>query len=87
MQNYDLSDIINVGTGKDMTIRELAEMIARVTGFEGELCFDANKPDGTPVKRLDVSRLDRLGWRPKIKIENGIRETYEWYLKHEMELR
>ena len=80
MQNYGESDIINIGIGKDMTIKELAETVARVTGFEGDLRFDISRPDGTPVKRLDVSRLNDLGWHAKIGIEEGIKQTYDWYI-------
>jgi GDP-L-fucose synthase len=79
MLNYDSSEIVNIGTGKDLTIRELAEVIGSVVGFEGELRFDTSKPDGTPVKLLDVSRLESLGWRAQIRLEDGIRKTYEWY--------
>lgn len=71
---------INVGSGSDVTIRELAETVARVTGFAGKLEFDASKPDGTPRKLMDVSRLARLGWTAKIGLEPGIRETYQWFL-------
>jgi nucleoside-diphosphate-sugar epimerase len=71
---------INVGTGSDVTIRELAETVARVTGFDGKITFDASKPDGTPRKLLDVSRLARLGWTARIALEDGIRETYDWFL-------
>ncbi len=71
---------INVGTGTDVTIRELAETVARVTGFEGELLFDTSKPDGAPRKLMDVSRLARLGWRAGIGLEQGIAETYQWFL-------
>ena len=71
---------INVGSGTDVTIRELAETVARVTGFKGRLSFDSSKPDGTPRKLMDVSRLERLGWRYKIGLEDGIRETYDWFL-------
>lgn len=81
MQNYDESDIINVGTGKDMSINDLAEMVARVTGFKGDLRFDTTKPDGSPVKCLDISRLKNLGWHAKIEIEEGIKETYDWYVR------
>jgi GDP-L-fucose synthase len=77
-------DLVNVGTGKDMTIRDLAEMVARVTGFKGNMRFDPSRPDGTPVKCLNVSRFNKLGWYAKIEIEQGIRETYEWYLKNNM---
>ncbi|GHE01573.1 GDP-fucose synthetase [Defluviimonas sp. 20V17] len=72
---------INVGSGTDVTIRELAETVARVTGFEGRLSFDATKPDGTPRKLMDVSRLARLGWCATIPLEQGIAETYRWFLE------
>lgn len=78
---------INVGTGTDCTIRELAEIIARVTGFKGRLTFDASKPDGTPQKLLDVSRLKALGWTAGITLEDGVRQTYQWFLAHQGELR
>jgi len=81
MQNYEESDIINIGTGKDLTIKELAEMVAQVTEYEGDLRFDTSKPDGTPVKCLDVTRLNNLGWYAKIGIKEGIRETYQWYVR------
>ncbi len=71
---------INVGSGTDVTIRELAETIAGVTGFTGRLTFDAGKPDGTPRKLMDVSRLARMGWRAKTSLPDGIRDTYQWYL-------
>lgn len=72
---------INVGSGTDVTIRELAETVARVTGFKGELAFDASKPDGTPRKLMDVSRLARLGWTASIPLSQGIEETYAWFLR------
>jgi GDP-L-fucose synthase len=74
---------INVGTGQDCTIRELAETMARVTGFKGKLSFDASKPDGTPRKLLDVSRLAALGWRASIVLEDGLRSTYAWFLENQ----
>lgn len=73
---------INVGTGVDCSIRELAETVARVTGFKGRLVFDATKPDGTPRKLMDVSRLKSLGWRASIGLEDGLRDTYRWYVEH-----
>ena len=73
---------INVGTGQDVTIRELAETIARVTGFGGELVFDPSRPDGTPRKLLDVSRLKALGWEASIGLEEGLRDAYGWYREH-----
>ncbi len=77
----DLSHI-NVGTGEDCTIRQLAEALARVIGYEGELAFDATKPDGTPRKLMDVSRLRAMGWRPEIALEDGLRQTYGWFLEN-----
>lgn len=73
---------INVGTGSDVSIRELAQTIARVVGFSGRIEFDRSKPDGTPRKLLDVSRLERLGWHAETELEDGIRSTYAWYLEH-----
>jgi len=81
MEHYDGSEIVNIGVGEDQTIRELAEMIAEVVGFDGKLQFDPTKPDGTPVKLLDVGRLNRLGWKARIPLRNGLAETYEWYRK------
>lgn len=78
---------INVGTGQDCTIRELAETIARVVGYTGRIEFDRAKPDGTPRKLLDVSRLAALGWRAGIGIEHGLRDTYRWFLAHEASVR
>ena len=77
----DLSHI-NVGTGKDCTIRELAEALTRIIGYQGDLAFDATKPDGTPRKLMDVSRLATMGWRPQIGLEDGLRQTYGWFLKN-----
>lgn len=74
---------INVGSGTDVTIRELAETVARVTGFQGKLGFDTSKPDGAPRKLMDVSRLARLGWQAQIGLEEGIRGTYEWFLSQD----
>ncbi|HTM47452.1 MAG TPA: GDP-L-fucose synthase [Bryobacteraceae bacterium] len=82
MQVYDQPELINVGTGEDLTIRELAELIGSVAGYTGKLVFDSTKPDGTPRKLLDVSRLKATGWRPKIGLRQGIEQTYAWYLEH-----
>jgi len=79
MRNYDDPRIINVGTGSDVTIGELAEIVQRVTGYEGRLVFDTTRPDGTPRKLLDVSKLAALGWQASVKLEDGIGRTYEWY--------
>jgi len=78
---YASSEVVNVGVGEDLTIRELAETIQKVVGFEGELVFDRTKPDGTPRKLLDVSRLHALGFKAKVGLEEGIRRTYAWYLE------
>lgn len=80
-ETQDMLSHINVGSGIDVTIRELAETIARVTGFKGTLSFDKSKPDGAPRKLMDVSRLARLGWKYTIGLEDGIRDTYGWFLK------
>lgn len=73
---------INVGTGLDCTIRELAETVAKVTGYTGKLSFDATKPDGTPRKLMDVSRLEQLGWKASISLEDGLKNAYQWYLEN-----
>lgn len=78
---------INVGTGVDCTIRELAETIARVTGFEGDLVWDTSKPDGTPRKLLDVSRLKALGWEASISFEDGLRDSYRWFIENRGNIR
>ena len=79
MKNRSDEDMVNIGTGTDVTIGELARLIARIVGFTGRFVFDSSKPDGTPRKLLDVSRLEALGWRPRIDLEAGIRQTYDWY--------
>lgn len=78
---------INVGTGQDVTIRELAETIARITGFTGRLRFDTEKPDGTPRKLMDVSRLANMGWQARISLEAGLRDAYDWFLSHSHQAR
>ncbi|SMF96403.1 GDP-L-fucose synthase [Methylomagnum ishizawai] len=87
LENYSEEGIVNVGTGEDVSIRELADMIRAEVGFAGELRFDATKPDGTPRKLLDVSRLSALGWRAGTSLAEGIGKTYRWYLQHAAELR
>lgn len=82
MEIYDEPGIINVGTGEDVTIRELAELVSAAVGFGGRLVFDTSKPDGTPRKLLDVSKLRALGWSPKISLRDGVAQTYRWYLEH-----
>ena len=82
MDNYEDSTIINIGVGHDRTIRQLAELIAGVVGFDGALTFDSTKPDGTFQKLLDVSRIESLGWKAKVSLEQGIADTYKWYVEN-----
>lgn len=82
MNKNEKMDLLNVGVGEDVTIRELAETIKKIVGFEGELKFDSTKPDGTPRKLLDVSKINNLGWKAKVSLEEGIAKVYEWYLKN-----
>ena len=84
MNKYDRDEILNIGVGEDLTIRELAELIKTVTGYAGGIQFDKSKPDGTPRKLLDVSRLRATGWRPRIGLEEGIRRTYAWFLENKV---
>jgi GDP-L-fucose synthase len=81
LEKYDSPEIINVGCGEDISIRELAELICDSVGFDGDLVFDTSKPDGTPRKLLDVTKLAKLGWRPTIPLRDGIARTYDWFLK------
>ncbi|RSD35368.1 MAG: GDP-L-fucose synthase [Methanohalophilus sp.] len=86
MENYDYASIgefVNIGTGKDISIKELAELIKDVVGYEGDIIYDASKPDGTPRKLLDVTRLHSLGWKHSISLKEGIRQTYNWYIENE----
>ena len=82
MENYSGEEIVNVGCGKDITIRELAERVRDVVGYEGKLEWDTNRPDGTPRKLMDVQRLHSMGWEAKIDLEQGLSETYDWFLEH-----
>lgn len=84
MDHYDGDEPVNCGAGSDLTIRELAETIGRVVDFSGQLGFDAAKPDGTPRKLMDSSRLAALGWRPKTTLDEGIREVYRWFLREKV---
>jgi len=87
LHNYDAEPIVNIGWGSDVTIRELAEIVMSAIGYTGRLIFDASKPDGTPRKLLDVSRLTDLGWQAKIPLQDGIERTYAWFKGHSSELR
>jgi GDP-L-fucose synthase len=80
MQHYDGEEMVNVGVGEDVSIRELAMLVKKVVGYQGEIVFDTSKPDGTPRKLMDVERLHALGWQARIPLEEGIRATYEWYV-------
>lgn len=82
LERYDDPAPINVGVGNDVTIRELAEVVAQVVGFHGDLTFDIGRPDGTPRKLLDVSRIHSLGWKAEISLRDGIASTYDWYRRH-----
>lgn len=85
MNNYADSEIVNIGTGEDLTIKELAELIKKVVGFKGEIVNDTTKPDGTPRKLLDVSKLHNLGWQHQLSLEEGIKKTYAWFLENYQE--
>ena len=87
MRNYSDPEIVNVGTGVDVSIGELAELVKNIVGYRGNLRFDATKPDGTPRKLLDVSRLKQLGWQPKIDLATGLAATYRWFLENQTQLR
>lgn len=83
LENYDGADFVNLGTGKELTIQKLAELIKKVVGFQGQLVFNSEKPDGTPRKLLDVSKMENLGWKYKVELEDGILRTYKWFLEHQ----
>jgi len=87
MESYNDENIVNVGCGEDISIGELAALIAKVVGFSGEIVYDTSKPDGTPRKLLDVSRLNSLGWHPSISLEKGVSETYRWFLDQGVAMR
>ena len=80
MNHYDGNETINVGTGVDISIGDLARLIKKVVGYEGELVFDTTKPDGTPRKLLNVEKLKALGWSAQTTLEEGLEKTYEWYI-------
>ena len=83
MQHYDGEEIVNIGVGEDLSILALAELIKKVVGYEGALVFDSTKPDGTPRKLVDTTKINGLGWRARIGLEAGIRETYRWFCEHQ----
>jgi GDP-L-fucose synthase len=87
LDNYDQPDLVNIGCGEDVTIRELAETVCDVLGFDGALEFDSSKPDGTPRKLLDISKITSLGWSPKIALRDGIADAYRWFVKNQSTAR
>jgi len=87
LAKYDQPDLVNIGCGEDVTIRELAETVCDVLGFDGSLEFDASKPDGTPRKLLDISKIKSLGWSPKISLREGIADAYDWFVKNQSTAR
>jgi GDP-L-fucose synthase len=87
LENYDESGIINIGVGDDLKIAELADIVRDVVGFKGEIVYDTEKPDGTPRKLVDTARINALGWKAKIGLQDGIRQTYDWFLENAGSLR
>lgn len=87
MENYSGEDFVNVGVGTDVTIRELAELVRDVVGFKGDIVQDLSKPDGTPRKLMDVSRLTALGWQATISLSDGVSETYRWFVENQSQFR
>ena len=82
LERYSGDSHVNVGSGRELSIRALAELICEVVGYEGRLAFDASKPDGTPRKLLDTGLAESLGWRARIDLRDGIAQTYAWFLQH-----
>jgi GDP-L-fucose synthase len=87
LEKYDGREIVNVGVGEDLTIRDLAEKVRQAVGFTGTVRWDSSKPDGTPRKLLDVARIRKLGWQATIPVEQGIASTYAWFLQNAPEAR
>ena len=82
MNKIGFKDMVNIGSGDEVSIRELAELISEVVGFEGTIVYDSSKPDGTPRKLLDTNRQNNLGWTAQIKLKDGLRQTYRWFLEN-----
>jgi len=82
LEKYSDSEFINIGSGVDITIKALAELIKEVTGYQGKIIFDTSKPDGMPQKLLDVSRLNDMGWKCKTDLRDGLKKTYQWYIEN-----
>jgi GDP-L-fucose synthase len=87
IENQFQHELYNIGTGEDLTIKKLAEIIQKIVGHNGEILWDESKPDGTPRKLLDISRMATAGWKPKINLEEGIRSTYQWFLENQNVIR
>lgn len=87
MNNYSGSEIVNIGTGSDISIKSLAEKIKKVVGYKGKIVWDTSKPDGTPRKRLNVSKLHKLGWKHKIDVDTGIKSTYKWFIENDKDIK
>lgn len=87
LENYDEEEIVNIGVGEDLSIAELANIVRDVVGFEGEIVYDASKPDGTPRKLVDISKIAGLGWRARTGLREGVAQTYQWFLDNKAELR
>lgn len=87
MERYSGNDIVNIGTGEDISIKGLAEMVQKTVGYDGDVVWDSSKPDGMPKKQLDVSKLKRMGWCSRVRLEEGLKMTYEWYLNQTVSLR
>jgi GDP-L-fucose synthase len=87
LRHYSGEVPLNVGWGEDIAIGDVARLVKETVGFSGELVFDTTKPDGTPRKLLDTSRINALGWRPKIGLQDGLRGYYDWFLAHQSEIR
>ncbi len=87
LENYDEEEIVNIGVGDDLSIAELANIVRDVVGFEGEIVYDASKPDGTPRKLVDVSKINGLGWHAGTELREGVEQTYQWFLENQAELR
>ena len=87
MENYDREEIVNVGEGKDISIKELAGLIKEIIGYQGKIVFDSSMPDGTQRKLLDISRIEKLGWTPKISLRDGIESTDRWFVENMHDIR
>jgi GDP-L-fucose synthase len=84
MNNHNIKELVNIGTGDDIEIAKLAQLIKKIIGFNGEIIFNSQMPDGTPRKLLDVSKINNFGWKAETKLEDGISKVYEWYVKNKI---